>query len=232
MMAVLLLRLVGPMQSWGTRSRFVDRDTERFPSKSGVIGLVCAALGRPRSVAVDDLAALSMAARADRPGRVETDFQVTQGALRASGSVSRDPLPSYRHYLADAAFLVGLEGDRGLLEGCWHALAEPVWTLYLGRKGHVPSQPVHLTDGLRAESLDEAVATYPLVISIPPWRGLAPVEVEWETTPDQGGLPRCDVPVCFANGRRQFRLRWVRHEALSQPPPSKEVGDASDATTA
>lgn len=48
-MATLLLQLVAPMQSWGSRSRFDDRDTEREPTKSGVLGLVASALGRPRA---------------------------------------------------------------------------------------------------------------------------------------------------------------------------------------
>ena len=39
-MSVLLLRLAGPMQSWGTRSRFGNRDTGLEPSRSGVIGHV------------------------------------------------------------------------------------------------------------------------------------------------------------------------------------------------
>ena len=47
-MGVLLLRLAGPMQSWGTQSRFTVRDTGREPSKSGVVGLLCAAVGVPR----------------------------------------------------------------------------------------------------------------------------------------------------------------------------------------
>jgi CRISPR system Cascade subunit CasD len=47
-MPTLLLRLVGPMQSWGTTSRFDQRDTGKEPSKSGVIGLVAAALGIDR----------------------------------------------------------------------------------------------------------------------------------------------------------------------------------------
>ena len=34
-MMSVLLRLEGPLQSWGTRSRFNHRDTEREPSKSG-----------------------------------------------------------------------------------------------------------------------------------------------------------------------------------------------------
>lgn len=43
-MSTLLLRLAGPMQSWGTDSKFDVRRTGREPSKSGVIGLVAAAL--------------------------------------------------------------------------------------------------------------------------------------------------------------------------------------------
>ena len=39
-MSILLLRLAGPMQSWGTQSRFLVRDTGMEPSKSGVIGLL------------------------------------------------------------------------------------------------------------------------------------------------------------------------------------------------
>lgn len=44
-MSTLLLRLAGPMQSWGTDSKFDVRRTGREPSKSGVIGLVAAGAG-------------------------------------------------------------------------------------------------------------------------------------------------------------------------------------------
>ena len=43
-MATLLMRLAGPMQSWGTTSRFDQRDTGKEPSKSGVVGLLAAVL--------------------------------------------------------------------------------------------------------------------------------------------------------------------------------------------
>src|SRR5262245_31630098 len=125
-MATILLRLAGPMQSWGTRSRFDDRDTERFPSKSGVIGLLCAALGRSRTAPVDDLAALRMGARADRPGLLATDFHTALTVAKASGA-SPATVVSRRHYLADAAFLVGLEGDRSVLASLEQALRQPVW---------------------------------------------------------------------------------------------------------
>ena len=44
-MAVLMLRLAAPMQSWGTDSKFEVRKTNREPTKSGVVGLLAAALG-------------------------------------------------------------------------------------------------------------------------------------------------------------------------------------------
>jgi CRISPR system Cascade subunit CasD len=40
-----LLWLEAPLQSWGSDSKFGRRDTEAFPTRSGVLGLVCAALG-------------------------------------------------------------------------------------------------------------------------------------------------------------------------------------------
>ena len=42
----LLLWLEAPLQSWGFDSKFGRRDTLAFPTKSGVLGLVCSALGR------------------------------------------------------------------------------------------------------------------------------------------------------------------------------------------
>jgi len=43
--AYLALLLDGPLQAWGASSRFQRRTTELFPTKSGVVGMVCAAMG-------------------------------------------------------------------------------------------------------------------------------------------------------------------------------------------
>jgi CRISPR system Cascade subunit CasD len=43
--AYLLLWFEAPLQSWGSDSKFGRRDTQTFPTKSGVLGLVCSALG-------------------------------------------------------------------------------------------------------------------------------------------------------------------------------------------
>lgn len=41
----LLMWLEGPMQSWGSDSRFGRRETLDFPTKSAICGIICAALG-------------------------------------------------------------------------------------------------------------------------------------------------------------------------------------------
>ena len=212
--ATLLVRCVGPMQSWGTRSRFRERDTEREPSKSGVIGLLAAALGRRRHEPVEDLAGLRMAVRIDRPGRVEVDYQTALGVAKASGATP-ETLPSHRHYLADADFLVGLEGDRALL-GCIHeALRSPRWPLFLGRRGYVPGLPPYVPDGMSDEALVDALRGYPW----PTERGAPPdsLAVVEECAGEDPGSVRWDVPISFASADRRYATRRVKRTQLDRP---------------
>lgn len=169
------------MQSWGTRSHFDERDTGLEPSKSGVLGLLAAALGRSRTESIDDLAALRMGVRVDREGVIRYDYQTALGVFRADGSKLRDDetVQSWRYYLADAVFLVGLEGgDRTLLESINAALRNPRWCLYLGRKGYVPSRPIWLRDGLREAGLVDALCCYPPLLKEPPEAYRFVVELE------------------------------------------------------
>jgi CRISPR system Cascade subunit CasD len=62
-MATLLLRLAAPLQAWGADSKFETRKTGREPTKSGVIGLLAAALGLRR----DEREALLRLAAVRRP---------------------------------------------------------------------------------------------------------------------------------------------------------------------
>ncbi|MEO4045675.1 type I-E CRISPR-associated protein Cas5/CasD [Pseudomonas sp. CAU 1711] len=208
-MATLLLRLAGPMQSWGTTSRFDERDTQQEPSKSGVLGLVCAALGRDRAEPVDDLAALRMGVRVEREGVPLRDYQTATGVLIASsGKPDQErTVVSPRYYLADAVFLVGLEGDRGLLASIHQALASPVWSLALGRKSYVPSLPVYLPDGVSEQPLRAALAAWPCLLTgeVPQ----VPRRVLLEH-PSEGSV-RLDQPVA-AFAERRFGPRFVKSE--------------------
>ncbi|MCY1273395.1 hypothetical protein D9M68_277580 [compost metagenome] len=208
-MATLLLRLQGAMQSWGTTSRFDERDTQLEPSKSGVLGLVCAALGRDRREPLDDLATLRMGVRVDREGMPMRDYQTATGVLIASGKADlKRTVVSPRYYLADAAFLVGLEGeDCALLERIRQALFSPVWPLALGRKSFVPGRPVALADGLREEPLEQALAGYPRLV--PPVHGQAGQPLRSLLEDIGEGSIRLDQPLApFAE--RRFGPRFVK----------------------
>jgi CRISPR system Cascade subunit CasD len=140
-MTTLLMRMRAPMMSWGDHSRFTIRDTRREPTKSAVIGLLCAALGRPRWEQVHDLAALKMGVRVDREGIMLCDYHTIMDGIKSGGGKG-DTVLSDRYYMADADYLVGLEGDRSLLQALDSALESPSWQLYFGRKSFVPSCPV------------------------------------------------------------------------------------------
>lgn len=219
-MPTLLLRLTGPMQSWGTTSRFDQRDTGKEPSKSGVIGLLAAARGIDRDVWNDELkslAVLTMAVRHDRPGVLKRDYQTAQNIISADRSKVHETAVTTREYLADAVFLVGLEStDRSLLERAHTALQNPVWPLALGRKSYVPSEPVWLNDGLVDAPLLEALAATPWIATprreeSTPERLLVSVESQ-----DGSGALRMDQPLSsFAE--RRFGARYVRSEWVEVP---------------
>lgn len=158
-MPTLLLRMRAPMMSWGDHSRFTIRDSRREPTKSAVIGLLCAALGRPRWEPINDLAALKMGVRVNQEGVVQCDYHTVMDSIKSSGGKG-DTVISQRYYVADADYLVGLEGDdRDLLTALDLALQIPCWQLYFGRKSFVPSRPVRV-DVVDA-SLELSLQQYP-----------------------------------------------------------------------
>jgi len=206
-MDTLLIRLIAPMQSWGVQSNYTVRDTGLEPSKSGVIGLLCAALGRPREADVADLTAVRMGVRIDREGTLRSDFHIVQDVLDSDGkNVRKSSIVTSRYYLADAAFLVGLEGKHELLNELQAALQQPKWAIYLGRKAFTPSQPVWLGDGLQVDtSLEQALRAYGWIVR---WReGSTPQQVRFVMEAADGAQVRADVPISFA--ARRFSSRRV-----------------------
>ena len=223
-MNVLLLRLCGPMQSWGVQSRFSVRDTGLEPSKSGVVGLLAAALGRPRDADISDLAGLGMAVRVDAEGLLRYDYHTAQNVLKAGGGI-KGTEPSRRYYLADARFLVGLAGDDlALLHQLQAALHDPIWPLFLGRKAFVPGEPVWLDDGLRPDA-----ALQP-VLEAYPWLGRDPKQCPdhvrlVEEDPD-GPEVRPDQPLLFSERRfapRRVTTTFIPTASFRQPVCNEEA---------
>lgn len=250
-MNTLLIRLAGPMQAWGTQSRFTERDTGQEPSKSGVIGLLCAALGMARdtdvvtapngrTVRLDTLAQLPMAVRVEHEGTTERDYHTAGGAHRraddgygvaqAGGGVRT--VESNRYYLADADFLVGLGSeDAGLLHALHAALRRPQWPLFLGRKAFVPGVPVWVPDdpahyGPALREGEELRG----VLKAQPWcagcgdehpPGYLRLVQEGDS---QSGARRQDVPRSFAVLNREYGVRYVHTEFVTLPEAEAREG--------
>lgn len=224
-MSTLLLRLVGPMQSWGTTSRFDQRDTGKEPSKSGVIGLLAAAMGIDREnwTDLEPLTRLSMGVRHDRAGLPKRDYQTagcaaTDTIIKADGTQAKGGgVVSQRFYLADAAFLVGLECDgRSLLERIHAALRDPVWPLALGRKSYVPSESIWVEDGVQAGPLRMVLARWPWISNQRKWEELPENLLISFESKDGSGVLKMDQPLSsFAE--RRFGVRFVSSELIPFP---------------
>jgi CRISPR system Cascade subunit CasD len=214
----LLLRLGAPLQAWGTSSRFVRRNTDRTPSKSGVIGLLAAAQGLRRTDPLEDLLTLRIGVRIEQPGRLERDFQT---ARSRDGSESM-PL-SYRFYLSDAAFLVAVQGDLALLEGLREALRRPVFPLFLGRRSCPPVG--RLDHGLHDGDIGDALADQPWLASTWVQKACRSADVALDTVvdcpPGESGsdLVR-DDPITFDPRHRDYGWRTVLHGRVTVANPA------------
>ncbi|MHA1145875.1 MAG: type I-E CRISPR-associated protein Cas5/CasD [Candidatus Helarchaeota archaeon] len=163
-MHTLLLRFSGPMQSYGTDSKFNIRNSAQFPTKTAVLGLICSALGITREKDISHLAQLRMGIRIDSEGVMQNDFQIARNVYPAHGGKKATEI-STRYFLSDAEFLVGLEAeDEKILSYIQEGLKNPEFQIFLGRKSHVPSKPVWLKDGLKKNTpLETALTEYPLL---------------------------------------------------------------------
>lgn len=206
-MSTLLLRLAGPMQAWGADSQFEVRKTNREPTKSGVIGLLAAALGLRRDEPLGELAALRFGVRVDREGVLLRDFHMAHGAKDSSYMTTR-------YYLCDAVFLVGVSSDdEALMARLAEAVEYPVFPLFLGRRSCPPEGRVSL--GLRNLPLAEALTQEkPLAAENPKQRK---VRIVLEAP---AGTARVrDVPLSFSPYHRQYAYRAAKevwHEFPAQ----------------
>jgi CRISPR system Cascade subunit CasD len=211
----LALRLEGPLQSWGFDSQYNRRNTALMPTKSGITGMCCAALGLERGseeehellvlfkgVRMTAIAIPRIGFKKELPVRRLQDYHTVQGTRRASGAINNDCVLTRRQYLTDGAFGVILEGDTVLLGKVAKALVDPVWGIWLGRKTCIPSAPVFA--GLKEDKTD----ALRLLIGERPIESFTRQEEVEEFAEGRDSLP--DTPVSFAIERRLFSPRRIR----------------------
>nr|WP_311446202.1 type I-E CRISPR-associated protein Cas5/CasD [Frankia nepalensis] len=154
----LVLRLAGPLQSWGGSSMFNRRDTGTEPTKSGLVGLLAAAQGRRRADPIEDLLALVFGVRTDQPGVLLRDYHtvsdyrgrplpsasVTGKGVQKPTSPAKYTGVTERFYLQDAVFVVAIGASEPVLTTLGDALRHPAFPLALGRGGGPPPPPPRL----------------------------------------------------------------------------------------
>lgn len=160
----LLLWLESPLQSWGADSLFGRRDTQRFPTKSGVIGLLLAAMGAqgPQRQLLEHMSGQKHRVFSFKK-KGQTKALLRDFHMVGSGYDSKDPwmrlfIPktaegkpavgggtkmTFRYYLQDAYFAVVCEGAEQMIDQVAAALKNPVYDLYLGRKTCVPTDFIY-----------------------------------------------------------------------------------------
>lgn len=228
---VLFLRLEGPLQSWGSHSRFSARDTGNTPTKSGVTGLLFCALGwsgaqesRLAELANLRMSVISFSRKAVKPSVLEDFHMVGNGyndmdpwetllipkTSEGKKAVNGGAKLTYRNYLQDAHFAVFFE-----IPEAWGMLAErafesPKWDVYLGRKCCAPS--AQILQGV-FDSFEQAEADFYSQIANDSenW-----VLLEKVTDADQLGVDVevvNDVPVRFGR-EKTYRERLIRRASL------------------
>lgn len=216
-MHTLLLRLSGPLQSWGSDSLYDNRDTDYFPTKSAVIGMIAAAFGRGREESCEDLNSLKFGVRIDNQGTRIRDFQITDMGERLNKNLST------RVYLSDATFLVGLSSKNiELLKEIQKALHNPKFSLFLGRKACPPTLPLEL--GIQDEDLYKTLFGHEWLVSdfqakkILNRRKSVLLRIIVE---EEGGALKKDAPISFKSTYRQYGYRYCKDM------PGKEITEAA-----
>ncbi|WP_084962969.1 type I-E CRISPR-associated protein Cas5/CasD [Thermoactinospora rubra] len=211
-MSGLVLRLAGPLQSWGEHSAFTNRDTLRYPTRSGLIGLLASAQGVRRGRPLTPYDDLRFTVRIDRPGVPMVDFHTIGGGLERGvptaegGQRSRETatMVTRRQYLSDAVFTVAVEGPH--TDELADALRNPRWHPYLGRRSCPPDQPLLL----RADVADPVAE---LEQRVPIARRGTDLRVDFVVegmAEDAAAVTElADVPETFGRFDRRYRTRSV-----------------------
>ncbi|MFE0463867.1 type I-E CRISPR-associated protein Cas5/CasD [Kitasatospora sp. NPDC058965] len=226
-MTGFLLRLAGPMQSWGERSPFnAQRDSAPFPTRSGLIGMFAAAEGLPRGADLGCYRQLEFTVRIDRPGVELVDYHTAGGgrpkhltAATSAGDHKGEAVVTRRTYLADAVFVVAVSGPEPDITRIAAALQRPYWAPYLGRRSCVPDEPLLLRAHVE-DPVDELRRRVPLSVNKPrhrrgqPVPETMPVDFLWESrqgqpTPGEVIVSINDNPNSFAQHGRGYSKRQI-----------------------
>lgn len=153
-MKTILLKFGGPMQSWGTSSHFETRNTDYYPSKSAVIGVIAASFGysRDEDEKIRKLNELDFAVRVDQVGLLRKDYHIAS-KYKNNGSIEKNYVTN-RYYLEDAIFVVAISSENEKwIEEIYAAIKNPYFQPFMGRRS-CPVQPDFVIDMVETGAIE------------------------------------------------------------------------------
>ncbi|MCX7647226.1 MAG: type I-E CRISPR-associated protein Cas5/CasD [Elusimicrobiales bacterium] len=160
----LLLWFEAPLQSWGADSKFDRRDTLKFPTKSGVYGLILSAMGASgeQKELLEKLSSMEMTVisytKENQKNLLLLDYHTVGGGYDLNDAWENLHIPkktngkkpnevlgnkiTYRYYLQNAKFGIILQIPMELKDNIEKSLKNPKYHIYLGRKNCIPTDIV------------------------------------------------------------------------------------------
>lgn len=211
----LILKLEGPLQSWGQHSFEGLRQSAAFPGRSALLGLLAACLGIDRQDGERQGAlarSVGFAVRCDhsdyQPQKMTDYHTVKDARVEYCGLKSHETIQTWREYWQDAKYTVAvwnLPEAAITLEQLQAAVQKPVYTPVLGRRSCPLARPLF-------ESIQEAPDALTALARIEPVAGVVYSE---EGASDGRQLQLRDVPII--RQPRQFANRRVFIQSLARP---------------
>lgn len=215
-MKTILLKFGGPMQSWGTSSHFETRNTDYYPSKSAVIGVIAASFGykRDEDEKIRKLNELDFAVRVDQIGLLKKDYHIAS-KYKNDGSFERNYVTN-RYYLEDAIFVVAISNeDDKWIQKIYAAIKNPYFQPFMGRRS-CPVQPDFVIDMVEKGAIE---ALQNLEWQAADWykkrnqNYVADIYADKDLLPESGYTIRNDRVISFSQKERKFGPRFEARTA-------------------
>lgn len=223
----LFLYLEAPLQSWGERAQWSERDTALEPTKSGIVGLLACALGWAEDARIRELSqSIRVGVRCDQVGSpmILMDYHTVGGGYATPQLLTGEGKPKFskgaphteptkRYYLSDASFLVAVHAPPERIRQLTAAVQSPIWPMFLGRKSCVPTRPPFDGEG-DFDSLEHALRAHPARTMRPPSSSDRLRAVIECSADEDNSLRRRDeitLPSLRVFGTRYSREIWLKN---------------------
>lgn len=144
-MQAILIKLKGPMVSWGTPAIGDNRDTYELPTASAILGFLGACLGIDKrdKEQLDmlyhawNIASFTRSNSSHVQSSIAYDFQTATDSLLLNGDLNKSPVIGFKGFLQESVTSAALiwrgESSEDVLTAVCECIKRPVFIPYLGR---------------------------------------------------------------------------------------------------